>query len=118
MSKNANLDVRNLKNLALNESVDIAKGAVRSAEELVRELSAENAAYAYVIEPKTARIFTITRIVPEKLTDRAEYFSTIKKSQIQKALKQNNNVKTKAAESLGMSPRTLRRKLVEYGIPY
>lgn len=116
MSKTVTLDLKTLKGLKLNESVQITKGGLNKAMELIVDLESANAAYSFVVETTNPRAITITRRLPSALMDRALYFDSVKKTELKKALKVNNNVKVKAAASLGMSPRTFRRKLAEHNI--
>lgn len=117
MSKTA-LDFKTLKTLALNETVEFSKGSFSTIENLLKEIMFTDPAYAFNIEQKSARIYTLTRTLPEKLSHRAAFFSTVKKSDVKRAMKANQNVKVKAAAALGMSPRTFRRKLAEFQLTY
>jgi transcriptional regulator with GAF, ATPase, and Fis domain len=113
-----NTNLKTLKTLALNESTEVTKGSLKQVEEAIKELSASNAAYSFSISQKSARIYTVTRVLPQKLSGRAAFFDTITKATIKRAIKENGSVKTKAAAALGMSPRTFRRKLAEFNLSY
>lgn len=114
------IELKDLKRLDLNESVEITKGSLNVALELIMKLTTENAAYDFSVEPKTTtgRVMLITRRLPISFLDRAAYFDSISKTKLKKTLKEVNGVKVKAAAILGMSPRTFRRKMTEFEMPY
>jgi DNA-binding NtrC family response regulator len=104
------LNVKSLKSLELNGTLEVPRENKEALIEAINEVTASNPAYQFSVVREYGTLYA-TRVLPTNFIDRGKFFDTVKKTQIQKALKANNFVKTRAAESLGMSLRTFRRKL-------
>lgn len=116
MSNTNRISSTDIKKMSVNESITI-NGADRSeVANVTSAVTNNNPGYEYNVTKNRKGDVIVKRVVPENMYNRAQYISSINKTTLSRTLKQNNNVKTRAGEALGVSARTIGRLMQRYGI--
>ena len=116
MSNTNRISSADIKRMSVNESIAL-QGADRSeVASIASAVTNKNPGYEYNVTKNRRGEVIVTRIVPENMYNRAQYISSINKTTLVRALKQNNHVKTRTGEMLGVSARTIGRLRQRHGI--
>jgi len=115
MSK-SNLTPATLRSMNVGETMTV-NGVDRSiVSEATRALTDKNPGYLFSVSKNRKGEVLVKRIVPEGLGGVASYINTLTKKAVVTALRNNDNVRTYAAEQLGISRRSLGRVMQRLGI--
>ena len=116
MSNTNRISATDIKRMSVNESISL-NGVDRSeVATITSAITNNNPGYEYNVTKNRRGEVIVTRVVPENMYNRAQYISSINKTTLVRALKQNNNVKTRTGEALGVSARTIGRLMQRHGI--
>jgi transcriptional regulator with GAF, ATPase, and Fis domain len=102
--------------MSVNESITLSGVDRSEVATITSAVTNNNPGYEYNVTKNRRGEITITRVVPENMYNRAQYISSINKTTLVRTLKQNNNVKTRTGEALGVSARTIGRLMQRHGI--
>jgi transcriptional regulator with GAF, ATPase, and Fis domain len=118
MKNNQNPFQKTLKNLSISESASFQISDRAQIAEEVNSLNGEVNGYQFTLSQNSKKngTFTVTRVVPTRMLDRAKYVDSIRKSTINQALRDNSWNKVRASAALNISPRTLGRLISRHQI--
>ncbi len=118
MKKSQSPFQKTLKSLSISESASFPTSERAQIVEEVNNLNSEVNGYQFMCSQNSKKTgtFTVTRVVPTRMLDRAKYVESIKKSTINQALRDNNWNKVRASAALNISARTLGRLISKHQI--
>jgi transcriptional regulator with GAF, ATPase, and Fis domain len=116
MSNTNRISSSTIKSMVAGESITLS-GADRSeVVNIVNAVSNKNVGYEYTVTKNKRGEVIVKRVVPENMYNRAQYIASINKKTFTRILKQNDFVKTRTGEALGVSARTVGRLMQRYGV--
>jgi transcriptional regulator with GAF, ATPase, and Fis domain len=105
-----------IKSMVAGESMKLSGANRNEVVNTVNAISNNNSGYEYNVTKNRKGEVVIERVVPTNMYNRAQYISSINKKTFSRILKQNDYVKTRTGEALGVSARTVGRLMERYGI--
>jgi|LakMenEpi03Aug12_release.lakeMendotaPanAssembly.Ray.scaffolds.fasta_scaffold317005_1 transcriptional regulator with GAF, ATPase, and Fis domain len=105
-----------IKSMVAGESMKLSGANRNEVVNTVNAITNNNSGYEYNVTKNRKGEVVIERVVPTNMYNRAQYISSINKKTFSRILKQNDYVKTRTGEALGVSARTVGRLMERYGI--
>lgn len=116
MSNTNRISSADIKRMSVNESITITGVDRSEVATIASAITNNNPGYEYNVTKNRRGEVIVKRVVPENMYNRAQYISSINKTTLVRALKQNNNIKTRTGAALGVSARTIGRLMERHGL--
>jgi hypothetical protein len=116
MSNTNRISSSTIKSMVAGESIKLSGVDRSEVVNTINAISKKNPGYQYNVTKNRKGEIVVKRVLPENKFDRAQYIASINKSTFKRILKQNDFVKTRTGEALGVSARTVGRLIQRHGI--